>query len=654
MGNLDALFRRLPADRGDGRTRPRDLAVRADEARRAHRSPSARRKTPRHRATAPGQPARHAVQHGGLPDQAQARRTGADIPHDPGPRMCRIRAARRPASQHLPQFAAALGRNVAPQRDAAAAVRRADHRLRGLCGVGRHRPPRRPLRGGRAARRNPGPAPAHHRPWRAAGAHHRRPYGNDRCGAPFVPAHERQLRPVSAAREIAIPPCRRRTAARRRQGDGKTARVDHPRPPRPRFLDGRGDGGSPNSSSGADFGGRVIAGAASAMTPDALAGRWQTTVLLKRDGFSTVERGTFLSDGAEVHGVLRRLDQVPWWSRPLARHLFHRERRALALATPLGIAPPLIYADDRRLVRGYIAGSALNIARPVGDHAYFPSARAALRALHRAGISHNDLAKEQNWLRSPDGRAYLLDFQLASVFLRRSCLFRMAAYEDLRHFLKHKRRYVPDAVTPAERRVLARKSLPTRIWMMTGKKIYMVVTRGLLGFIDSEGGGARLAYDAPAIEAALKTFAHVRAAAVLDFPDRKSATGLYAFVEGDAPLREDDIRKQLTSAVGAEKLPEFIHIADALPRRTDGIVRRDILRLISTNQVDLIEPLITAKEERQITERLVAAPGGAAVKGNSPPMWPARWAGTTRRNMSRWCRPCRGMPRATFAPTFSS
>jgi AMP-binding enzyme C-terminal domain len=341
--------------------------------------------------------------------------------------------------------------------------------------------------------------------------------------------------------------------------------------------------------------------------PDAFAGRWHTTVVLKRDVFSTVERGTFRTDGSEVAGVLRRLDEVPWWSWPLAHHLFNRERRALASAMPLGIAPPLIYADDRKLVRGYIPGSALKIARPYGDHAYFRSARAALHALHRAGISHNDLAKEQNWLRSPDGRAYLLDFQLASVFRRRGWLFRMAAYEDLRHFLKHKRRYVPDAVTPAERRVLARKSLPTRIWMMTGKKIYMLITRGLLGFIDAEGGGARLAYDAPAIEAALKTFAHVGDAAVLDFPDRKSATGLYAFVESDTRLREDDIRKQLTSAVGAEKLPEFIQITDALPRRPDGAVRRDILRLISTNQVDLIDPLITSKEERRITDRLVAA-----------------------------------------------
>ena len=41
-----------------------------------------------------------------------------------------------------------------------------------------------------------------------------------------------------------------------------------------------------------------MGGAASAMT-DALAGRWQTTVVLKRDVFSTVERGTFRGDGGD-------------------------------------------------------------------------------------------------------------------------------------------------------------------------------------------------------------------------------------------------------------------------------------------------------------------------------------------------------------------
>ena len=375
---------------------------------------------------------------------------------------------------------------------------------------------------------------------------------------------------------------------------------------------------------------------------DDFAGRWQTAVVLKRDVFSTVERGTFRSDAGELPGVLRRLDEVPWWSRPLAILLFNRERHALAAVTALGVAPPLLYADRTRLVRGYIPGSALKIARPFGDLAYFRSARAALRAVHRLRISHNDLAKEQNWLRSPDGRAYLLDFQLASMFARRSRLFRIAAYEDLRHFLKHKRRYVPGALTAMEKRVLARKSLPTRIWMATGKKVYMLVTRGLLGFIDSEGGGTRMARDAPAIETAAKAITGVRDMAVLDFPDRKRGIGLYAFVEADPDVSEGNLRDALAGALGADRLPEFIQVVDALPRRPEGTVRRDVLRLISTNQVDMIEPLLTSLEEARLVARIVAnrknlfgAPAIATALASHPDVrdsavlvYPDRLAGT--------------------------
>ena len=178
-----------------------------------------------------------------------------------------------------------------------------------------------------------------------------------------------------------------------------------------------------------------------------LSARWTDGVLLKRDVFSTVERGRFRSDAGEVDAVLRRLDQVPWWSYLPARHLFARERRALAKARGLQVGPELLWAGRQALVRGFIDGVALHLAKPVGDVAYFRSAKQALRTLHRAGICHNDLAKEQNWLRGSDGRAYLTDFQLAACFKTRSRLFRIAAYEDLRHLLKHKRSYAPDALT---------------------------------------------------------------------------------------------------------------------------------------------------------------------------------------------------------------
>ena len=61
----------------------------------------------RGRAAAPGQQARHAVQHGGLSDQAEARRAGPHLPHHSGPRQRRVRPARRPAPQHVHQFAKA-------------------------------------------------------------------------------------------------------------------------------------------------------------------------------------------------------------------------------------------------------------------------------------------------------------------------------------------------------------------------------------------------------------------------------------------------------------------------------------------------------------------------------------------------------------------
>jgi acyl-coenzyme A synthetase/AMP-(fatty) acid ligase len=153
----------------------------------------------------------------------------------------------------------------------------------------------------------------------------------------------------------------------------------------------------------------------------------------------------------------------------------------------------------------------------------------------------------------------------------------------------------------------------------------MLVTRGLLGFIDSEGGGTRMARDAPAIETAAKKLPGVRDVAVLDFPERKRGIGLYAFVEADPGVSEDGLREALTRVLGADKLPEFIQVVEALPRRPEGTVRGDVLRLISTNQVDLIEPLLTSPHEARLVERIVAkrknlfgAPAIAAALSSHP------------------------------------
>src|SRR6266699_963487 len=336
-----------------------------------------------------------------------------------------------------------------------------------------------------------------------------------------------------------------------------------------------------------------------------LSARWTEGVLLKRDVFSTVERGRFRDDAGEVDAVLRRLDQVPVWSYLLARHLFARERRALALARDLDVGPKLLWAGRQALVRGWIDGVALHLAKPHGDLAYFRSAKAALRQLHRAGICHNDLAKEQNWLRGSDGRAYLTDFQLAMRFKRRGRLFRIAAYEDLRHLLKHKARYAPAAIVAAERRVLARKSIFTRVWMATGKHVYQWVTRDILRFTDREGGGARLVYDAPRIAAHLKAHPQVREVAIVAYPDRRSGTGLYAFVDGGPALSEQALRDLIVHG-GGPKPPEHLQVPEELPRRPSGEIRSEILQLVAMNQVDLIDNLIASERERALIQRILA------------------------------------------------
>lgn len=334
-----------------------------------------------------------------------------------------------------------------------------------------------------------------------------------------------------------------------------------------------------------------------------LGGRWRDSTILKRDLFSTIERGRYQIDDGEVDAILRRIDGVPWYSRILARILFRREVRALK-RTPPGIGPPLLADSDQWLVRGFLDGVPLHIARPTGDLNYFVSAKAALRKLHRAGICHNDLAKEQNWLRTPDGRAVPLDFQLASVFARRGKLFRILAYEDLRHLLKHKRRYAPEALTARERKVLARKSLLTRIWMATGKQVYYAITRGLFNFRDREGGGNRLIQDAPRIEATLKQHPQVREAVIVAYPDRRAGTGLYAFVEAEG-VDEADLMDRLRRARGPAP-PEQMQMVKALPRRDDGTPRVEILQLIALNQLDQIATLIDDEAERAMVSDIAS------------------------------------------------
>jgi serine/threonine protein kinase len=337
---------------------------------------------------------------------------------------------------------------------------------------------------------------------------------------------------------------------------------------------------------------------------------WQDGVLLKRDVFSSVIRGRFKTNCGDVDAVLRRIDLTPWWTRPIARLLLARERKALRHIESLALAPPLLWSGKDCLVRGWINGIVLHLAQPYNDAVYFRDAKAILRKLHRAGVCHNDLAKSQNWLRSSDGRPFLTDFQLAIRFRRRHKLFRIAAYEDLRHLLKHKRHFAPGSLTSRERAILARKSAITIIWMATGKKLYMFATRGLLGFADREGAGLRLTKDAPIFVEQIKSHPAVADAVIVTYPDSRAHVGLYAFIErrGGPPFDETQLANELRKTVDNDEgrqPPEHFQIVDALPRDDSGHVRVNILQLIATNQIDMLDSLIRSDGEAAIVHGLL-------------------------------------------------
>lgn len=211
---------------------------------------------------------------------------------------------------------------------------------------------------------------------------------------------------------------------------------------------------------------------------------------LKADHFGRV----FLTvvDGREV--VVRETSGVALPLRGFARRLMQREALALGALEGLGSVPQCLSVDRDRLVRSYIEGTPMYEARP-RDPQFFRLAMAELRRMHRRNVAHNDLAKEPNLLVTPDGRPAFIDFQLATVSsATRSRWFRLQAREDIRHLLKHKRSYCPDALTEREREILASPSVPSRFVRAVVKPVYLFVTRRLLGWADREGAPDRSRY----------------------------------------------------------------------------------------------------------------------------------------------------------------
>ena len=141
--------------------------------------------------------------------------------------------------------------------------------------------------------------------------------------------------------------------------------------------------------------------------------------------------------------------------------------------------------------------------------------------------------------------------------------------------------------------------------MATGKKVYYWITRGLLNFTDREGSGPRFVNDAPHLTARLKQYDGVRDAVIVAFPDRRTGTGLYAFVEGER-LAEGDLIRFVTDNQQRITAPERLQVVERLPRNSGGEIRTDILQLVAMNQIDLIDSLLASETEKEVVARIVA------------------------------------------------
>lgn len=219
-------------------------------------------------------------------------------------------------------------------------------------------------------------------------------------------------------------------------------------------------------------------------------GKFETEKMLKSDAFGCIETGHWVNAQGRTPAIRRKYTST-LWLRPLALLLASNEKRALRKLGSLagaGQVPQLLAVDKNYHVRSFIEAEVLyRMDKTAMPRQFYQDGMELIRKMRRFGVCNNDLAKQANWLvRKSDGKPVLVDFQLALCFNDiHNRFFLTLCREDLRHILKHKREYYP--VSASERKILNKKSLPTRIWMATGKKVYLFWTRKVLGWKDRTG-----------------------------------------------------------------------------------------------------------------------------------------------------------------------
>lgn len=151
--------------------------------------------------------------------------------------------------------------------------------------------------------------------------------------------------------------------------------------------------------------------------------------------------------------------------------------------------------------------------------------------------------------------------------------------------MKQKWAFSPDFLTASEKRLLAGKSRPSRIWMATLKPVYNVITRRSVNWSNGEGTDDRIARDDPTIR---------------DLAARHDAVPEVALCTSALPARgvggpvfaETELSAEGLRALIPKTSAELVHPVPQLPRLRDGSLRSDVLQLIATNRLDDLEEVL--------------------------------------------------------------
>ena len=206
--------------------------------------------------------------------------------------------------------------------------------------------------------------------------------------------------------------------------------------------------------------------------------------ILKKDFFSTNlllygEGRTFVLKHSFFNFLLGR------GFRWIARYLSQRESAIYArLQGVVGI--PYLYPlrGTDFFLHEYIEGWPLSECHDVPDGFFDELADLVVR-VHERGVAYADLSKRSNVIVTPEGRPYLIDFQISPVRTPPgSCLRRfvdrfveLIQVEDLYHVVKHKKSMRPDEMTEADWARYHRRTLPNRLHRILLRRPWLTIKR---------------------------------------------------------------------------------------------------------------------------------------------------------------------------------